>query len=160
MTEEKTSKKIVKATLEAVFQAQEKLRKHLGLLIEENRPLKDNAERDLFFRELTYSTLGLGKNLIVQYNVKNSYIGLRKDVETVARWLAYQQTEIVYVPLELFKTESLDNRGKIGVEIKDLWHMLLEHFFSVFPLAIDRATSLSKEQPEQGKSKGFMVEND
>lgn len=159
MTDDRSSKKIVKATLEATFGAQERLRKHLDVLIEENRPLKDSAERDLFLRELTYSTLGLGKDFQINLNIPGEYLGIRKDLETVGRWLAYQQTKEVWVPMDLYKNLYRNSREK-NVEIKFLWRMFLENLFTVFPHAIDRAMSLSKEQSEGQKSKGFQVNND
>jgi len=63
----KTQSEIVKPTFEAVFNSQEQLRKHLRELVEENRPLKDDDERDLFMSEIAHSTLGLGTKQIIQF---------------------------------------------------------------------------------------------
>lgn len=155
MTQEKSSRKILKATMEAVFQSQERLRKHLDELVKENRCLKDQQERDTFFREVSYSTLGLGIEQIIEYKTKE-YSGIRKDVETVARWLAYQTTNKVIVPLELYKPGN--EQYKEEVPICKLWQVLRDNLFSVFPLSLDRACSISKERDEQIRSKGYAIQ--
>ena len=48
MNVETKSRKIVKPTFEAVFNAQELLRKKFDELVKENRPIKDEKERDVF----------------------------------------------------------------------------------------------------------------
>lgn len=156
MTEQKSGKQIVRQTLEGVFQAQEKLRKHLDCLIDENRPLQDSRERDLFFRELVYSTLGLGREQIVHLYV-GSFDGLRADLETVCRWLAYQDKSMVLVPMELRDMTRGYCPQAAEAPIRDLWRVVRDNLFSVFPRSIDRATSLSKEQDAAGKTRGYVI---
>ena len=173
MTEEKTGKRIVKATLEAVFKSQERLRKHLEQLIQENRPLNNSDERDLFFRELTYSTLGLGSNHQIIFNTSSllsseleavtkcnsdtkdgCQIGgvyIRNNLEWTARWLAYQDASVVRTPM------SSSYHAHANFPIGLLWNCLLDNLFYVFPVALERATNLSREQDEKNKTRGFVI---
>jgi hypothetical protein len=163
---DESSKEISKYTLEAVFQAQESIRKHLDVLIEENRCLKDDGERDLFFRELTYSTLGLGVKFVIFYRIPQEflqqkyigYVGIRRDVETTARWLGDQKEHMVMVPLELYTSNTLNENERVKVPIGYLWKFLKENLFSVFPLAIDRACRMSKEREERTGESEFDVD--
>jgi len=155
-----SEKEISKYTLEAVFQAQESIRKHLDDLIKENRALKNIEERDTFFRELTYSTLGLGIDKRVTHLVKG-YLGIRADVETFGRWLADQYSNKVFVPMELYKSIGDSEKAKQNeVPISELWQVLKDNLFSVFPLAIDRACRMSKEREEKSGISEFDIDND
>lgn len=170
MNREKQPRKLVKATLEAVFMTQEKLRKHLDVLISENRPIKDDTERDLFMRELAYGLLGLGVDTVVKYNVPSEYVkaghsnyqGIRADVELTARWLSYQKTNCVYVPQMLFHDATgydyNPDETENAVPIKHLWAFLLHRVMAVFPLALDRACGMSKERDESQKGIGYVID--
>ena len=151
-------KQISRATLEATFQAQEKLRKKLAELIEENRPLKDEQERDFMFRSLTYSTFGLGKDIIIKGKCDGtSSVLIRTDLETFSRWLFIRKENPVETPLFFrpINGEYLSNTHNIEINI--LWSILRDYLFTVFPLAIERATNLSKEHEEKNKSMGYKI---
>jgi len=155
---DKVPRRLLKATMEACFTCQEKLRKHLDNLIEKNRPIKDATERDLFMREFVYSTLGLGLSQKISYKLPSKDITLiRNNLEVYARWLSYQKTSMVKVPVFLYSNEFGMKNEVYDVEIKDLWECLLDNLFSVFPLAIDRACSMSKERDEQQRGKGYSI---
>ena len=157
MNQEQKGRQILRPSLEACFQSQEKIRKHLDELEQGNRPLKDQSERDTFFRELTFSTLGLGRDLKVKY-FHHSILLIRTDLETFARWLAYRKENPVATPLFLRRPDGNATSETFPVEIKDLWSTLRDHLFSVFPAAIDRASSISKETEASTKSKGYKFE--
>lgn len=150
------SRKIVRATVEAVFSSSEKLRKHIDNLENENRPLRDEKERDLYFRTLTYSTLGLGNEIEFFYHKKDEGYILRTDLETGARWLAYQKEKIVKTPTWLRPNKDVKNEI-YDVEIKYHWANLRGFLFTVYPMAIDRATRISKEQDEKQKTTGYQI---
>lgn len=146
---------VLRATFEAVFSSQERLRKHLDELIAENRPLKDEAERDLFMRELSYATLGFGFELNIIYYGHSALI--RKDIETTARWLSYQTSNIVNTPLELYgRPDSVTE----NLPIHRLWRFLQEHLFTIYPLALKHSVSMSREQEGQKKTTGYKVEDE
>jgi len=158
------SKEISKYTLEAVFQAQESLRKHLDILIREERTLNSDEERDLFYREITYATLGLGVQKIINYKIPSgfgdTYLGIRSDIETVARWLGDQEEHMVRIPLVLFGNKSMttsENAHTTKVPIQLLWSELKYNLFSVFPYAIDRACKMSKEREERSGDSEFDI---
>jgi hypothetical protein len=158
MNPEKSPRRVVKATLEAVFLAQERLRKHLDVLIEDDRCLNDTDERDIFMREMAYSTLGLGTDHKIQISVPD-HCGLRKDVETIGRWLAYQNSNMVYVPMELFdRNYHISGKQEPKIPIRVLWTVLRDNLFSIFPLALDKAASMSKERDETSKGKGYVID--
>ena len=147
---------VLRATFEAVFSAQEKLRKHLDVLISENRPLRDETEKDLFMRELSYGTLGLGfEQNIIYYSEKHGAL-IRKDLETTARWLSYQTIENVDVPSILFSEGLI----KENVPIGRLWMLLRDNLFTIFPLALKLSVSMSREQEGQRKTTGYKVQED
>lgn len=160
MIEETSSKKISRDTLEAVFQSQEKLRKHLDTLIKEDRCLKDDEERNLFFRELTYSTLGFGTEHYFHIKVFDD-LGIEEwgTVEYEARKLALatQNSFIRKHPSINFQGCEEDTR-EVNIPISRLWYILLHNLLNIFPEAIMKATSLSREQEEGGKSKGYKVD--
>lgn len=158
-SENDKTRRIARATLEATFKAQEKLRKHLDILITENRSITDEKEKDLFYRELVYSTFGLGKDVIMKLNVKGKKgefaTVFRKDVETVGRWLADQNSNLVDVPLQINSGRS--DEILQDVEIGVLWKAFKDQLFTVFPLAIERATNLSREQDSKKHTKGYTI---
>ena len=145
---------VLRATFEAVFSAQQKLRKHLDALITENRPLEDEEERDLFMRELSYATLGLGNDLVVTFYGDGALI--RKDIETTARWLSYQTSNIVSTPFELYGNMSSTR----NIPIHQLWRFLRDHLFTIYPLALKHSVAMSREQEGQKKPAGYKVEDD
>lgn len=143
MSPEKTPRRVVKATMEAVFQAQEQLRKHVTELSSNNRVIRDESERDLFFRELAYATLGFGVDEII-----DNIPGINEiDVETLARVLAMKTD-----------TKFVDEKYNTEITIGEAWSILLSALFSVYPIALSKAVSMSKERDEQTKSKGYVVD--
>ena len=159
MDQEQSSKKIVKYTLEAVFSAQERLRKHLDQLIKENRPIKDENERDRFFRELTYSTLGLGAVETEFMTPGSGRMFYVLNLDGFVREFTYYNDKIVskeYIGNDHANTKSTDNNTSLP--ISEMWNLIKMHLFAIFPKAIDRATSISKETSDKGKSTGYKVE--
>lgn len=147
-----SSKEISKYTLEAVFSAQESLRKHLEILIENNSPISDSDERDLYMREITYATLGLGVREKVRFFQQPGpgWIDFG-TVESFARYLAYRKDNPVIIKV-----------GQMGVKsqpipIRELWAQLQSKLFSIYPLAIDRACSMSKEREERSGESEYNI---
>lgn len=154
-------KRILKATLEATFQAQEKIRKHLEVLIKENRCLKDEQERDLFLRELTYSTLGLGVNTVFVITVfKGTGQEEWGNVEYRARRIAQMTTNHKTVRKQIFTGGACKEYEEATIPISRLWEIVLDCLFEVFPRSLDRACGLSREQDSSGKSMGHMVSDE
>lgn len=150
--------KVLRATFEAVFAAQERIRKHFDFLIKEDRPIKDEEERELFFKELCYATLGHGHDLIVELRHPDvNGVFFRKDIETVLRWMAYQTGDAVLVPLQLHG-EHQEMKEKMPYYI--VWNHLRDQLFSVFPRALEHSVTMSREQDGQRKPSGFEVEED
>lgn len=126
--------KALRATFEDCLSYQEKMRKKLDTLISENRPLRGTKERDEFMQILARSTLGLGMRVKVHAEGEMFNLG---SVEVFARWISYQEKSEV-------KLE--EKRRSANIEIGELWKILRDCFFRVWPLALDRATSLSPER--------------
>jgi len=142
MSKEYADKLIVKRTFEDTLNAQEELRNSLEMLIKENRCLTSD-ERNVFSRQLAFSTLGLGRELdytieISEYNGKES-LG---SMEYFARYLMMLDKNYM-----MFKrlTDNSNLTNNIKVPISKLWKQLLFSLFNVFPLALDRASAMSKE---------------
>jgi len=127
--------KALRATFEDVLVFQEKMRKKLDMLIAENRPLNGETERDTFMEILARSTLGLGGKTMVSVGVAGAYdLG---SVEEAARWLAYQEKKKVKLEGPFHPSD---------IEIGKLWKILRSTLFRVWPLALDRSTSISAER--------------
>ena len=126
---------VTKRTMEDVFRYQEKLRKLIEELIEENRPL-DTLEIDDYYYLIAHSTMGLGVSKMIKLNVPDSIeLG---TCEYVARWMGRQKT--IQVPVTL--PGSLVTHI---LPIRQLWEPLLYSLFEVFPLAIEKSASMSRE---------------
>ena len=143
---------VLRATLEAVISSQERLRQMLDRLAERNQPINSEAERQEFMHLLSYSTLGFGSEVNV-YFIHNSETLIRKDVETTARWLSYQRSNEVTVPITLYT-----NQYSFNCRIGDLWECLRNYLFSVYPIALKHAASMSKEQEGTKKATGYSIE--
>ena len=139
---------VLRATLEAVISSQEKLRQMLDRLSADNRPISSEVERQEFMKLLSYATLGFGSEIEMRY--ENN---LKKDVETVARWLSYQGSSMVSVPVELYK-QTATSVHRIG----GLWECLRNHLFIAYPIALKHACSMSKEQEGTKKATGYSIE--
>lgn len=154
MSKEIQSRRIIKPTFEAVLNSQERLRVKLETLIKEDRCLTDENERSEFMRLLSHATLGLGINQKVWFI--SSYGGhIRSNVEVTGRWLAAQTKNVVPVPLELYK-----NKPQFKTSIHLLWQCFLDNLYFVFPLALEKSISMSKEKDETTSSKGYVVDSD
>lgn len=152
--EEVKGKRIIKATLSAVLNAQEQLRKHIMQLIEENRPLKDENERALFIKEWNYATLGFGKDFEISFSVEEFTHSSTHNTDYFARYLSIEnRNEITYHRKEIIHNKEITVNKPISFH----WNHLLHGAFEIFPYAIERATSMSKEQETQTRTKGFNV---
>lgn len=154
MKEEKTLE-IKKLTFEAVQSAQELLRQKLNELIDEQRCIKDEEERTLFMKLLGFSTLGLGLNVHVSM-VTKSHVGFRTNVEWVARWACSQKTNFVYVPIDLARPIYQDN-AEPNAEMTDVWKTILHYLYTVFPKALDKSMSMSKERESKSGDTSFVI---
>jgi hypothetical protein len=144
---------VLRATFEAVYSAQERIRKHLDEMIASNRPIKNTEERDLFMKELAYSTLGMGTEIQIMIHTKDGAL-VRSDLETFARWLSYEENSDVGVPIVL---KMYDQNENAILQISILWRHLRNNLFSVFPLALKHSASMSREQDGTTKAKGFEI---
>lgn len=146
---------VLRATFEAVYSAQERIRTHLDELIKNDRPITDEKERKIFMKELAYATLGLGSEIRITIDHDTGAL-IRADVETTARWLTYQNTKTVTVPYILNHKKTLEK----PIPIKILWEVLRDHLFIVFPLALKHSASMSREQDGQKKTSGYQIKTE
>ena len=157
MKKETGSRKIVKPTFEACLNAQEQLRVKLNELINENRCLKDENERSEFMRLLAHATLGLGVNERIDLSATYG-LYIRNNLEITARWVADQTSNKIYVPFQLSAYNIHDQRQKPNFKIVAVWRAILRGLYSVFPIALDRAASMSKEKEDTAQSKGYQID--
>jgi len=143
---------LLRATFEATLDAQETLRKLLDGLIAINRPIEDAEERADFFNLLSHSTLGLGFNFPFFLNLPNEGKFYEADnLEYVGRWLSYQGN----YPFGL-KAVSGSMMPKLSISL--YWENLRDSLFRVFPIALERAIRMSKEQDASGKMQGYIID--
>jgi len=146
---------VLRATLEAVMSSQEKLRLHLDELISNNQIIRTEIERATLMREISYSTLGFGSDIIIKFPLPNSpgKSAIQKDIETTIRWLSYQKCSTVQVPDILMGTTTATR----PVEIGKIWECIRDNLFSVYPIALQHACQMSKEQEGQRKAAGYNI---
>lgn len=134
-------------TFEDVLDNQELMREKLDALIRENRPLKDDDEVKEYIRLVARSMMGVtshGSGHEIEFKVaKNGIHVLGNNIEKVAYKLGYYKTRTVVVSEE----------PRVEVEIKELWQLLLEYAFDVWPRAQFEAIKISPER-EGGTSHG------
>lgn len=127
---------VTKRTMEDVFKFQEKLRKLLESLILENRCLKPD-EIDDYHYLIAHALLGQGVSKVFRIETPSGFIDLG-TVEFMARWMA-RQTK---TPVNITLPGSVQTHHII---IKFLWEKLLDYFFEIFPSAIEKSASMSRE---------------
>ncbi len=134
-------------TFEDVLDNQELLRAKLDALIRENRPLKDDDEIKEYIRLVARSTLGVtshGSGHEIEFKVaKNGIHVLGDNTEKVAYKLGYYKTCKVVI----------SENPLVEVDIKELWQLLLEYAFDVWPRAQFEAIKISPER-EGGTTHG------
>lgn len=150
MNKEENEQLIVKRTFEDTLNAQEELRDTLESLIKEKRCLKKN-ERGIFLRQLAHATMGLGREIPFSINLSDDQWFTLSDeygnVEFFARNLAMNNKDTVSIR----KKHSIKGEFKTFEEpIDKFWSSLLVSLFEVFPLALDRASAMSKEYEATG----------
>lgn len=131
---------VTKPTFSAVHSAQETLRIFLEELIQKNRSLKPD-ERSRYYDLIASSTLGLGVNRGFKIYI-DCQIFRFGNIESASRWLGQQKENMACIP------PIYGNKGSQKVDISFFWSTLLDELFYIFPLALDRAISMSKEDTE------------
>ena len=155
--------------LDAVNQSQLDLRRHVKQLIEENRCLQSEDEREYFHFIFPYCTLGLAVNTPIikflhhSYNEKgekvSGFLALETHLEAFARWLADRSDNLVrFTDTGIYYGKGTEETVYYDMEIKNLWNMLLNGLYRVFPIAIQRATSMSKGIEEKTGDKGYSID--
>lgn len=140
----KTEFSVTKPTFSAVHQAEEELRVFLEELIQGNRSLSPD-ERERYYNLLASATLGLGVGRDFRIFIGHK-IYRHGTVESCARWLGTQKENMVCIPGDMGNPPS----QKIAISI--FWSKLLDELFHIYPLALDRAISMSKEDTEMHRS--------
>lgn len=131
-----------RATYEDTKNHQEELRKNLNILINENRCLKNEEERDKMFSLLDDSTYGLGEKRITLRLLDRKTVAIN-DFQMFIRCLFDYEKNII--DADFF----FDVTGKYlesNIEIKLLWKQIKNNLYSVFPDALNAAVRMSKEQ--------------
>jgi len=134
------NKQQMRATFEDTSSAQEKLRQTLDMLIAENRPLKDDDERKKMFKLYNDCFLGLdGQKVVKQFIMYPSGRCVQvDDYGQMIRSLCYQKDTMM-------KISFFGDYGDEVIPIRDIWMSVRDIAFSLFPIAIDKAISMSKE---------------
>ena len=127
----------------------QQLRRHLEKLIRENRCLKGEKERTLYYKEISHATLGLGITKEARIYVDHIYD--MENLEYFARWLGNQTENIIVIKKDGYPDSP-------PFEIKIAWQKLLDLLLSVFAHALDKSISMSKEiESLPGRIDSFYV---
>lgn len=152
---EKKEVQIIKRTFEYTLKNQEDLRDTISVLSEGNRCLSV-SERGPFFVQFSRATIGLGRDIPFCVELEENQ-GKEKlgSVEYFGRFLAMQKQ----TPVKFLKLNSITQKKyTVEVPISKLWDALLLGLFDVFPLALDRASAMSKEHETTGGGDAFGFE--
>jgi hypothetical protein len=108
----------------------------------------------MFFRNVAYATLGLGVDNEFTINLKKFNGGYYrvKNVEFVARWLAYQNSDSI----SDFNIDS--NMIIVSAPISVYWIALRDCLFKVFPASLKCAAMMSKERDSTKSGGGYQFE--
>jgi len=130
--------------------------------------LNSSAERECFHFRLPYSTLGLATNISVRFFTpyslseqgerRGGFLAYESHLEWFARGLADKEKNIVRFNHIEKGYHSPDKRVYYDIEIKYLWSKLLGGLYRVFPIAVQRAASMSKGMEEKIGDKGFNID--
>jgi len=147
----KTTFSVIKPTFSAVHQAQESLRVFTEKLIHENRPLATD-ERANYYNLIASATLGLGVVRDLRIYIGNKIFRFG-NVEYYARWLGTLTKNRGCIP------SDMGNPPSETIDISVFWSKLLDELFHIYPLALDKAISMSKENTDtqHQQIKGFRV---
>ena len=132
-----------RATLEDTFQNQEKLRNKLDELECENRPVSDEKERKQLFDLIAHGTLGLGVQRSDPIPFPDGQIRFIKNIEKAIRYVLYiKNTKITKEDMFFI----FNDEAHFDIEISFLWNALKFELFAIFPEALNKAASMSKER--------------
>ena len=149
MTEDKL---VLRATFSDVLDSQERLRSIISRLAAENRCLTVDEQSE-FFREFAHATYGLGRDAPFKIFIDHDIYSLQ-NVEFAGRWIATRTSTRVQIP-NVFGSDFSP-----FIDISVLWLRLLELLFLVFPIALDRSSSMSKERDATGGGQGYEFDPD
>ncbi|HUS98898.1 MAG TPA: hypothetical protein VMY59_01085 [Candidatus Thermoplasmatota archaeon] len=149
MIEKKQQKR---ATYEDTLNQQEELRKKLDILIQENRCVKDDKEREKLFHLFGDCFLGEDGEKKIHYFMRYppGIIIEVDDFGEMIRLLCYECETMI--PISFFGYHSNQS-----VPIRDVWRAIRNIAFGLFPVAQNKAVSISKEQTHIGPSDAGRV---
>jgi len=107
-------------------------------------------------RLLAHSTLGLGANhkVVIDWSDTGSYnvggVTHIDNIEKIIRIATYYEKNVI-------EPHTFLNQEK-EVSIGFIWEKMKIHCFGVFPLALDKSLSMSKERDEQPQTGGYAIE--
>jgi len=132
-----------RATFEDTKKAQKQLRLKLDELISGKRCVKDNIERSLLLDELIPDAL-LGEGSVRSHLIhfKDGGAGYFDNIE-------YWFQKICYVEESVVPAFTICEHQVSPLAIDEVWRLLRDEVFLVFPLARKKAASMSKERDTQ-----------
>lgn len=142
-----TKKEQKRATYEDTLNRQEELRKKLDQLIQENRCIKDDTEREKLFHLFGDSFLGEDGGKEISYFMRyppGTMIKIEDFGQTI-RLLCYEKKNTI--PITFF-----GYHGNETTQIQEIWKAIRTIAFGLFPVAQNKAVSMSKEQIHMGPS--------
>ena len=148
-----TSEKQWRATFEDTKTNQRNLRRKLDLLIDENRAVENEVEREEFIELLSNSTIGLGTDP-VKIRLGNRVVIEVPNLEQFIYELLYVKSNNVDSDFFYYLTGK---QHKCVIPIKDLWVNIRRYLFAVFPLAKAHTIRMSKEREKKEASPGADI---
>lgn len=176
--QEELTKQLVSLDLiDAVSAAQMHLRELVKKLISEDRCLDDSGEKEYFHQVLPYSLLGLESaprvNKVSPYSTSDDekyerfgFLLFDKSLGEYIRWLA----DLSVNPVRFYHNER-NPRYNWGykdepefftvyydIRMKELWEMLLQQLYILFPKAIQKALAMAHVGESKTGQRGFSVD--
>lgn len=129
--------KALRATFEDVIVNQEKMRRKLEGMIDDNRPIRSESDRAEFLKLLYRSCLGLEAKTIFSFQGAKA-VYFRCPFDKVISELMYHN--------DSDKFKLTQNEVEETVEMRTIWKAVLVHLYYIWGLARDRASSMSVER--------------
>lgn len=141
-----------RATYEDTLNRQEELRKKIDQLIQENRCVKDDNEREKLFQLFGDCFLGEDGGRKISYFMRFSS-GIVVDVNDFGQTIRL----LCYIDTDMIPASFFGYHDKKTIPIRDVWIAIRTVAFSLFPIAINKAVPMSKEQTHIGPSNSGKV---
>lgn len=142
-----------RATFEDTKKAQETLRKKIHELRLKNRCIKDEEERTLMLGTyIPNATLGIGILKSHEFQLPDGNVASFDNIE-------YWMRKLCLVTKNILPKGFIHSNQESEIPISFAWEKLEEELFLVYPMALNKSISMSKEREKRERSEGADIDS-